>query len=147
MSKPVRRLFVDPASRATGWALFEDKQCIEHGAIVAGGNDAFLRMHDLYLDYFELGDRLQPDECYLEQFRVYSTKRGGLVIGSVYVIGAALRCYSEVGWVWTQHWQEFAGYKKGQPPKGRLKKFEDEAASEDVLAAIGMGLWYTEKKA
>lgn len=150
-----RRLFVDPASYKTGWALFEGTKCVEFGPLWAKGDDAFLRMHDLYLDYFELCDRLQPDESYIEKFRVYATKRGGLVIGSVYVIAAALRVYGPVGWVWTQHWQKYAGYKKGTPMTGRLAKYVDKVEeqhgltgkdAEDVLAGIGMGLWYTRNK-
>lgn len=141
--QPVRRLFIDPASNSTGWALFEGKQLLTSGTITADGEkNSFVRLEVIGLQYETLGARLRViDECHIERM---AGRPSHIVHHSVGVIGYALGAYClEVNAdIPVQSWQKHCDWKT---TKAALEAYKGRVASEDELAAIGMGLYYTNK--
>jgi hypothetical protein len=137
----VLRLFVDPASISSGWALFDDAQFVKSGSVCADVKDTiFRRLKFVYKSYRALRGR--AGEVHIEQLprrcHIYTH-------WSVSVIGLALwsfRC-GVVADVPVRSWQRFADWHGAKAP---LEAYKGRVASEDELAAIGMGLWWVSTK-
>jgi Holliday junction resolvasome RuvABC endonuclease subunit len=144
MAQPTKRLFVDPGSRSSGWAYFEGDEFIRSGTFEATKDvAAFHRIAELYLDYFELGSELCPDEVHIENFR----KNLAIQLHhSVGAIAAALGNFAPVieQDCWMGSWQRFHGYSKKEELPKHLKSYIIE--SVDELEAIAIGLWYLERR-
>jgi len=148
LKKPLRRLFIDPGSISSGWALFQGDLLVKSGTFKQNPKqDAFHRCAQMYLDYFELGDSIQPlDEVHLEQFRK------NLAMGLHYAVGtiaSAMSLYCDVVKqdCWMATWQRHHGYSKKTEMPIHLDKYTQLVQSTDELEAIAIGLWYLETKA
>ncbi len=139
-------LFIDPASKSTGWALFDaDGVLKESGTIVAEeSSDVFTRLSDLYSQYYQLRVCRKIREVHIEQLvrntHIYTH-------WSVGVIGAALRQFTDTevyADISISSWQKFAEWKGEREP---LAADVFEVDSEDELAARAMGrFWFAERK-
>lgn len=138
-NKP-RRLFVDPGSKSSGWALFEGSELTDSGTVEADQKeDSFHRLSDMYLAYFELGSEIRPDEVHIENFR----KNLAIQLHhSVGAISAALACWSPLVAqdCWMSSWQRWHGYSKKKELPANLAGYK--ISSTDELEAIAIGLWW-----
>jgi Holliday junction resolvasome RuvABC endonuclease subunit len=137
------RVFVDPASISTGWAAFRGTQLIEHGSIkVKAASNTAERLGPIFDRYLELFQRLRPDEIHIEQF---AGKVHHKCVMSVSTIYAAAWCAD----VWADQdcsvssWQAWAKWHGDKLP---IKNYETQVDSQDELAAIGIGLWFTKTR-
>lgn len=136
---PKSRLFIDPASISTGWALFKDQKYIKSGTIAVSKKDAiFDRLHMIYQEYQKL-TLPKIDEVHIEQLvrntHIYTH-------WSVSSIGLALypicpNIYADVS---ISAWQKATSWKTTKDP---IKAYTGRVSSEDELAAIAMGTYYT----
>lgn len=135
------RLFVDPASISSGWALFQDSKLIAHGTVAVDKKDpVFTRLAGIFKQYKAITNR-NIKEVHIEQLvrntHIYTH-------WSVGVIGCAcwLRNISVSADIPITSWQSFCDWKGSRQP---LVSYKRKVESEDELSAIGMGLWYIEK--
>lgn len=141
-ARKIRRLFIDPASKSSGWALFEDKTLLTHGTIAVDPKlPVFERLRDLGNLYFQLPVG-RVDEVHIEQL-VRNTHI--FTHYSVAIIGAALQqgykdnARTVDADVPISSWQAYTRWHKD---KEILKPYIRLVESEDQLAAIGMGLYW-----
>lgn len=135
------RIFIDPASISTGWALFKGPKLVAHGTVAVDRKlPIFKRLSAVYRQYAQ--SKINVEEVHIEQL-VRNTHI--FTHWSVAVIGLAFtdRCASVEADIPIQSWQAHVRWKTDQAP---LSAFKGSVHSEDELAAIGMGLYYTEKK-
>ena len=145
--KAIRRIFIDPASISSGWACFDGTDLINHGGIKVDG-DTFARLRTIYQEYERIAEEYQPDEVHIEKFKIFRTWSYAKLIGSVFIIGAAFAGTAQVdNDIHVKQWMSFAGYQKGFAGIGRLEQYNDQVETEDQLAAIGMGIWFTSTQA
>lgn len=139
----LRRMFIDPASKSTGWVIFEGNKYIESGTICANeSDDVFNRLDCISRRYhYLMRAKEELDEVHIEQLvrntHIYTH-------WSVGVIGTIMSVHSKTvaGDIPIQSWQKHVDWKD---KRRKLKKYGHIVKSEDELAAIGMGLWYVEK--
>lgn len=137
----VRRLFIDPASKSTGWALFEDKQLVEHGTVTADPElQVFARLWDIFTAYYDLA--LDVEEVHIEQL-VRNTHIFTHWSVSAIGIAYAARGAKVAGDIPIQSWQKYCDWHGSQK---RLRAYKNKVESEDELSAIGMGLWFLENR-
>ena len=144
-----RRLFIDPASRDTGWAVFEGKKYIDSGTVQSHEKDVFIRLRNIFYGYEDIPQGLNVFEVHIENIpperNIARAYRMRPLLYSVGAIGAILveqGCTVHVD-LHIKSWQKHVDWKGDQK---LLKKYKKFAKSEDELAAIGMGLWYTSEK-
>ena len=133
------RLFIDPASISTGWALFSDNKLIKSGTIATDKKCAvFDRLNYIYKKYKKLKfDNLE--EIHIEQLvrntHIYTHWSVSVIAMALYnpdvVIAADISILS---------WQKATSWKTTKEP---IKAYKGRVSSEDELAAIGMGTYYT----
>ena len=139
----VRRLFVDPASKSTGWALFVGKKLEASGTVAVQGVVP-VRLWKIFDAYRGIMLEQNPDEVHVENFRrnlaIQLHWSVGVIMAAAgfYAVPAQQDC-------WMSSWQRYCGFKKGGP-FGKLSKYEKKTESEDELSAIGIGLWYVNVK-
>jgi hypothetical protein len=132
-------MFVDPASISSGWAIFINQDYFVSGSVVVKGKDAIERLVRIYSAYKELAGKWDVSEVHLEQF---GGRPSHILHWSVGVIGVALKTDKNTVAqdVPVSSWQLAAGWKGTRAP---LKVYMNSVQTEDELAAIGMGIWYT----
>lgn len=151
------RLFIDPASISSGWALFRGRDFVASGTVSADKRDpVFERLATLWDQYraqkFE-GARL--DEIHLERL---PRQTHHYCHWSVGVIGAALqKSGAEIlADISPTSWQRHCGWKTKRTdvrtpyrlePGSPLIPFVKVTDSPDELAAVGLGIYFTEKEA
>ncbi len=132
------RMFVDPASISSGWALFQNKRLIASGTIAVDKKLKWPeRLHLLRQEYAKL-PFTNLDEVHIERLvrttHIYTHY-------SVGVIAAVLWLYSDHvdAAVSITSWQKYVDWKGKQK---RLAPYKQKVGSEDELAAIGMGIYW-----
>lgn len=161
------RLFIDPASKQTGWALFKNNKVIKSGTVAVKG-DLSCRLNQLYWQYahkFSIRTKVELKECHIEQF-------GGTINNTVVQAVGAIRagvwniCPNVEQDIPVRTWQKYVGWPNTRGIGSSLRKdmetnwmdyldkstthevlyeYGKKVKSLDELAAIGMGLWYTEE--
>jgi hypothetical protein len=140
MKKHTSRLFIDPASISTGWALFSGDKLVFHGTIVRTEGDALDRLASISKAYEALSAMYLPDEIIIERMNHIVAYQ---VVWSVGVIAVATRQGSpraKFAQLSPQTWQKYLrelGYAR--PDFAKLHSCE----SEDEATAIAMGLAFT----
>lgn len=137
------RLFIDPASISTGWALFKGKKFLKSGTVVVKGeiSKRLVGLHWRYRHLFQGRTLVDLKECHIEQF---GGRPHRYLVFAVGVLLSAVDYAEEAKQdVPVSSWQKHVDWKK---ERLMLKPYFDKVESEDELAAIGMGLWYTEVK-
>lgn len=137
--KMISRMFVDPASISSGWAIFVNENYVRSGSVVVGGKDAIERLVKIFDQYKSIVNNWAPAEVHIEQF---GGRPSHILHWSVGVIGVATKTdFNTVGQdVPVSSWQSAVEWKGTRHP---LKNYLDQVETEDELAAIGMGIWYT----
>lgn len=146
LSKPLTdsklRLFVDPASYSTGWALFRGSECRQSGTITADGGDIGLRLARIARVYWCLyGTAQLPNDNTDLYIELIPGTCSYYVQWSVGAILANLCCWRRVklvGRVAPKAWQKTVDWTGNRMLLSRYK-----VGSEDELAAIGMGIHVT----
>jgi hypothetical protein len=137
------RLFIDPASRSSGWALFSGQTYLKSGTILIDSKPRIAeRLNRLFKRYQEL--ELNVDEVHVED--VPRSRTCHIYVHySIGVILAALAAKASVFKVDipVKAWQKHVDWEGNQEA---LEAFKGRSKSEDELAAIGMGLWYLAKE-
>jgi hypothetical protein len=139
-----KRLFIDPASISSGWALFEGPKLITAGAIVVDKKlPAFARLYQVYKRYQEVSKRLLVDEVHIEQLvrNTHIYTHFSVAAAGIAFIPSGARVDADIP---IQSWQKHCDWKGERAP---LKAYQEIAETEDVLAAIGMGLFYLARRA
>lgn len=143
------RLFIDPASISTGWALFKDREFVQSGTVkVSPLLDVYMRI-DMICDHYRELDIPAIEEVHIEQlvrmthiFTHYSVGAIGATL-----VSTKVRVAADVP---IKSWQKHVEWKakKGQPftVGGKLQPYVSTVHSQDELAAIGMGIYWTETK-
>lgn len=137
------RLFIDPASKSTGWALFKGNQLLKSGTVIVKGNihERLVALHWRYAHLFQGRTLIDLKECHIEQF---GGRPHRYLVFSVGVLISAIDYAEETTQdVPVSSWQKYTDWKGNRLT---LLDYLDKVESEDELAAIGMGLWYTEEK-
>lgn len=136
----MKLMFVDPASKAAGWAVFEGEVYLTGGAVQynygTGDEAAFFNLAEIKADFLEIFLEHEVDEVHIEQL-VSKTHR--YVHWSVGAIGStSATCgVPTLADVPIQAWQ------KGIEWKERRKNWKEEGYdSEDHMAAFFMGEYY-----
>lgn len=134
------RLFIDPASKSSGWALFKGKKLLKSGTVEVKGQvwDRLAALSWRYTHLFSGKTWVDCQEAHIEQF---GGRPHRYLVFSVGVIGAAVaNIATEVEQdIPVSSWQKYCDWKG----KGLiLDPYRDKVDSEDELSAIGMGLWY-----
>lgn len=133
----VVRMFVDPASISTGWAVFQGARFVESGSVVVPKRmPAMNRLVLIYAHYEKLRNRFDPSEVHIEQF---GGRPSHILHWSVGVIGVALKTSTNVVTqdVPVKAWQKHVDW---EGDRAQLKTFITE--TEDEQAAVGMGLYW-----
>lgn len=145
-----RLLFIDPGSQKSGWALFEGKTLVSSGHINTKASlPVWQRLAHISRYYISQFRFRKIDGVHLESIvrsRFPSTR---VLFWSVGVIGTSLsEFHSVVDDINPRSWQAYCKWKKGKVAKGSpLEPFLKEGQTEDEQAAIGQGVYYTQKKA
>ena len=139
--QPKLRLFIDPASISTGWALFSEDQVIDSGTIATNKKDnVFDRLNYIFKEYKKL-KFTDVDEVHIEQLvrntHIYTHWSVSVIAMALYnptrIIAADISISS---------WQKATSWKTTKDP---IKAYKGRVSSEDELAAIGMGTYYTRR--
>lgn len=136
----MRLMFVDPASKAAGWALFEGETYLCGGAVQyncgVGDEAAFKNLSEIKADFLELFLEHEIDEVHIEQL-VSKTHR--YVHWSVGAIGSTsascgIPTFADIS---------ISAWQKGIEWKERRRLWKEEGyESEDHMAAYLMGEYY-----
>jgi len=140
-AKPRLRLFIDPASISTGWALFNERKFVASGTIdIDNELPVFKRLSALYRQYKQTAT-IKLDEVHIEQLprncHVYTHWSVGVIGSSLADICSDIRADIPI-----QSWQKFCEWKSKRTP---LVSYQGRVKSEDELAAIGMGLYWVDQ--
>ena len=139
--QPKLRLFIDPASISTGWALFSDDKLVISGTVATNKKDnVFARLNYIIKEYKKL-KFTGIDEVHIEQLvrntHIYTHWSVSVIAMALYnptrVIAADISISS---------WQKATSWKTTKDP---IKAYKGRVSSEDELAAIGMGTYYTRR--
>lgn len=135
------RLFIDPASISTGWALFSDDELIKSGTIATNKKDnVFDRLNYIYKEYRKLKFE-NLTEVHIEQLvrntHIYTHWSVSVIAMALYVTGRFIAADVSIS-----SWQKETSWKTTKDP---LKAYKGRVSSEDELAAIGMGVYYTRR--
>lgn len=137
-----RRLFVDPASISSGWALFEGSKLVGQGTVLADKRrTVFERLSYVYGQYLAINQLEQYEEVHIEKI---PRRCHHYTIWSVAVIGLAL--YSLSGGpvdddLPVRSWQKVVNWR-GNEKAWQLKL---QAGSEDETVAVLLGHYYLNK--
>lgn len=140
-------MFIDPASRSSGWSLFNGGSLVKSGTISISNDDPYRRLADIYDAYLALGfflsqTGLRPGAVHVEQLprscHIYTHYSVGIIGAALCQTGAQVK-----GDVPIKAWQKHANWK------ARLKDWAKEGyKSEDEFAAVCMGkYWLAERVA
>lgn len=141
LKQPKHRLFIDPASISTGWALFSDDELIRSGTVATNKkDDVFDRLNYIFNEYKKL-KFTNVDEVHIEQLvrntHIYTHWSVSVIAMALYnpdrVIAADISISA---------WQKATSWKTTKDP---IKAYKGRVSSEDELAAIGMGTYYTRR--
>lgn len=139
--QPKLRLFIDPASISTGWALFSDDTLLQSGTVATNKkNDIFDRLHSIYKEYKKLKFK-NVDEVHIEQLvrntHIYTHWSVSVIAMALYASGRTISADVSIS-----SWQKATSWKTTKDP---IKAYKGRVSSEDELAAIGMGTYYTRR--
>lgn len=139
--QPKLRLFIDPASISTGWALFSDDTLLQSGTVATNKkNDVFDRLHAIYREYKKLKFK-NVDEVHIEQLvrntHIYTHWSVSVIAMALYASGRTISADVSIS-----SWQKATSWKTTKDP---IKAYKGRVSSEDELAAIGMGTYYTRR--
>lgn len=139
----MKRLFIDPATEKTGWALFINGQLVESGSIQVAGRMAE-RLLKIKNAYRELATRLVPDSVHVEQMNhrvhVCIWSVGAIIVG-MEEAGVHVDVKAPGFQISPTGWQTWVGWRRGNA----LGEYRERVGSADELAAIGMGLYWHAK--
>lgn len=138
----MRILFVDPGSRSTGWALFENNKFVRSGTITNKSPNVFARLWAFWSAYKTLGEDLHPDEVHIERMNYkthfYCTWSAGLIGTALHAAGVP-KVEQDIS---PGTWQKAVDWKGGQEA---LLEHRERVDSLDELAAISMGIYWGTK--
>lgn len=137
-------LFIDPASISSGWAYFKSQKLEAHGSVViAQKMEPFLRLMQVYYSYLELansdmGQRIQ--EVHIEQLprRCHIYTHYSVAVAGIAFASSDCQVWGDIP---VKAWQKHTDW---HGERAMLKGYDVQ--TEDELAAIGMGLYYVNKK-
>lgn len=137
--QPKLRLFIDPASISTGWALFSDDQLIKSGTVATNKKDnVFDRLNYIFKEYRKL-KFTDVSEVHIEQLvrntHIYTHWSVSVIAMALYHPSRAIAADVSIS-----SWQKATSWKTTKDP---IKAYKGRVSSEDELAAIGMGTYYT----
>lgn len=135
----IKRLFIDPASKSAGWALFEGRTLIDHGTIlVDGGRNVEHRLADMFRRFQQLGQSLDWEEAHIEQLvrmtHIYTHYSVGVIMAALCTPNNFKPVRGDVP---ISSWQKVSGWKTGRALIAGI-----EVESEDEAAAISMGIYW-----
>jgi Holliday junction resolvasome RuvABC endonuclease subunit len=148
------RIFIDPAGRSTGWAIFNDTEYVESGTIAVQltkeedklkGDDRLVsalgRIRIISIRYYQLLSNLGylVEEAFIERLMTATSIHCHWAVGSISsaLYSAGVKRVSPT--ISVTSWQKEVDWKG---KRGKLKPWIKMVDSEDELAAIGMGLYY-----
>lgn len=141
----MRRLFIDPASKNCGWAVFEGPLYLRGGAIQhnSGSGDiaAFDNLSKIQADFLELFLEESPDRIYIEQLVLRTHRYAHWSVGVIGACAAAVGIPAEAS-IPIKSWQKDTDYQDG----GRKLWKERGYESEDHYAAYLMGEYWMRTK-
>jgi len=137
----MRRMFVDPGTNVTGWALFDDDELVDSGTISAMKGPAFRRLLEIGKAYARLASELQPDQVYFERMnRIVHVS----VIWSIGTIGYAIKRAHEAAEIMDSTDSQISpsSWKKYDKETGAYNIYRPDSGSDDETVAILLGLVY-----
>lgn len=139
--QPKLRLFIDPASISTGWALFSDDKLVRSGTVATDKkNNVFDRLNYIFKEYKKL-KFTNVDEVHIEQLvrntHIYTHWSVSVIAMALYATDRAIAADVSIS-----SWQKATSWKTTKDP---IKAYKGRVSSEDELAAIGMGTYYTRR--
>lgn len=139
--QPKLRLFIDPASISTGWALFSDDKLVRSGTVATDKKDnVFDRLNYIFKEYKKL-KFTNVDEVHIEQLvrntHIYTHWSVSVIAMALYATDRAIAADVSIS-----SWQKATSWKTTKDP---IKAYKGRVSSEDELAAIGMGTYYTRR--
>lgn len=135
------RLFIDPASISTGWALFSDDTLLKSGTVSTDKKkDVFDRLNYIFKEYKKL-KFTDVEEVHIEQLvrntHIYTHWSVSVIAMALYAPNRHISADISIS-----SWQKATSWKTTKDP---LKAYKGRVSSEDELAAIGMGTYYTRR--
>lgn len=139
----VKRLCIDPASRSSGWAVFEGAELVRHGTVTMKGKDVDERMRQLWQSYRQIAERENPEEVYIERMnrRVHRyCLWAAFLVRTVFSIYGGTKRFEEIS---PGTWKKYL-VESGQTLEV-VREFW-KADSEDEAVAIAIGFAVLEKE-
>lgn len=141
LKQPKHRLFIDPASISTGWALFSDDELVRSGTVATNKkDDVFDRLNYIFNEYKKL-KFTNVDEVHIEQLvrntHIYTHWSVSVIAMALYNPDRTIAADISIS-----AWQKATSWKTTKDP---IKAYKGRVSSEDELAAIGMGTYYTRR--
>ena len=141
LKQPKHRLFIDPASISTGWALFSDDELVRSGTVATNKkDDVFDRLNYIFNEYKKL-KFTNVDEVHIEQLvrntHIYTHWSVSVIAMALYNTDRVIAADISIS-----AWQKATSWKTTKDP---IKAYKGRVSSEDELAAIGMGTYYTRR--
>lgn len=140
----MKRMFIDPGSNITGWALFEDSELIDSGTVSAIKGSTFKRLLEIGKAYSRLAQELQPDQVLFERMnRMVNVA----VVWSVGIIGYAIKRGHEDCEIMSEYSHQVSPseWKKYDKTHNVYNIHRADSGSDDETVAILIGLVYLSK--
>jgi len=140
----MRRMFIDPGSNVTGWALFDDDELVDSGTVSAMKGSTFKRLVEIGKAYTALARELQPEQVLFERMnRMVNVA----VVWSVGIIGYAIKRGHEECEVASEYSEQISPseWKKYERLNGVYNLHRADSGSDDETVAILIGLVYLSK--
>lgn len=136
-----KRMFVDPGTNSTGWAMFEGEELIDSGTITATKGQMFDRILTICNQFKSVSACHRPDEVVFERMnRMVNVA----VIWAVGAIGLAIKLGNPSSVILSEskHQISPSSWKKFERLNGVWNTHRQNADSEDEVVAILIGLVY-----
>lgn len=149
------RIFIDPASRSSGWAIFHGKSLVQHGTVEAHDKKDSIefRLRDVMMKYMDVvnchADMYETkfESCHIEQLvrmtHIYTHWSVGVIMAAVLSTDHVHKVAADIP---ISSWEKYTQWNTDKAPIYKaLQSSTKKIASEDELAAIGIGLYWTNK--
>lgn len=137
-------LFIDPASISSGWAYFRNQKLEAQGSVVVDKKlPPFVRLMQVYYSYLELANNAPGpliQEVHIEQLprRCHIYTHYSVAVAGIAFASSDCQVWGDIP---VKAWQKYTDW---HGERAMLKGYTVQ--TEDELAAIGMGLYYVNKK-
>ena len=145
-----RLISIDPSTKASGVATFDDAKLVDYQLFKQNDNDAEIRIHQMGADLLSYLKKQKPDIIYIEhpQGHGSNVKLVAMICELLGIVRAyAIEKKIEYKEVTPSVWRKYCGFNQGKKKRAELKqmsidyvkKYYDVELSEDECDAVCIG--------